>query len=191
METLHENSCNDFTRPVGNGDDRQKREFENALPFQQESKANEASPALCSNLNRLMQIPRTHAIMRLECPSYFSEPLPHLVSCSPALSDDLGHFVDLSLRTAEGAQPLLCQLTGTLVLAVAQQFDYTSLIWCETVCPSRQCVTFQSMNSDEPDHQFHVPRDLSDNLSHECSSLAQMTFHARDARLGLAGSDFL
>jgi len=27
---------------------------------------------------------------------------------------------------------LLCELTGTLVLAVAEKFDNAALVWCET-----------------------------------------------------------
>jgi hypothetical protein len=42
------------------------------------------------------------------------------VTGSPALSDDLGHLVNLALRTAEGSESLLCELTGALVLAVAE-----------------------------------------------------------------------
>ncbi len=33
----------------------------------------------------------------------------------------------------------------------------------------------------------HLPHDFTD----ECSALAEMAFHARDSRLGLAGCDFL
>ena len=57
-----------------------------------------------------------------------------LVTSSPALSDDLGHLVNLSLRTAESTESLLCELSGTLVLAVTEKFDDAALIWCEAVC---------------------------------------------------------
>lgn len=50
---------------------------------------------------------------------------------SPAVGDDLGHLVHLSLRTAECAEPLLRELTGALVLAVAEKFDDTALVWGE------------------------------------------------------------
>lgn len=53
------------------------------------------------------------------------------MTSSPALSDDLGHLVNLSLRTAEGAESLLSQLAGALVLGVAEEFDDAALIWCE------------------------------------------------------------
>lgn len=52
---------------------------------------------------------------------------------SPALGDDLGHLVHLSLGTAKGAQPLLRELTGTLVLAVAEKFDDAALVGCKAV----------------------------------------------------------
>jgi len=56
-----------------------------------------------------------------------------LVTRPPALGDDLGHLVHLSLRTAEGTEPLLRQLSRALVLAVAQKFDHTALVWGEAV----------------------------------------------------------
>lgn len=46
----------------------------------------------------------------------------------PALSDDLGHLIHLSLRALEGAEPLLRQLPRALVLGVAQQFDDAALV---------------------------------------------------------------
>lgn len=52
---------------------------------------------------------------------------------SPAVGDDLGHLVNLSLSTAECAEPLLRELTGALVLAVAEKFDNAALIWGEAV----------------------------------------------------------
>ena len=58
--------------------------------------------------------------------------IARLVTCSPALSDDLGHLVDLSLGTAEGSESLLRELTGALVLAVTEEFDDTALVWGET-----------------------------------------------------------
>ena len=51
---------------------------------------------------------------------------------SPALGDDLGHLVDLSLRTAEGTESLLGQLSCTLVLGVTEEFDNAALVWGET-----------------------------------------------------------
>ena len=50
-----------------------------------------------------------------------------------ALGDDAGHLVDLSLAAAEGAEPLLRELTGTLVLGVAEEFDNAALVGGEAV----------------------------------------------------------
>lgn len=58
----------------------------------------------------------------------------------PALGDHLGHLVHLSLRTAEGAEPLLSELAGALVLAVAEEFDNAALVWCE----AEKCVLVSS-----------------------------------------------
>jgi hypothetical protein len=49
------------------------------------------------------------------------------------LGDDALELIDLSLGTAKGTEPLLGQLTGTLVLAVAEEFDDTTLIGSEAV----------------------------------------------------------
>lgn len=49
------------------------------------------------------------------------------------LGDDALELIDLSLGTAKGTEPLLGQLTGTLVLAVAEKFDNTTLIGSEAV----------------------------------------------------------
>lgn len=54
-----------------------------------------------------------------------------LVASPPGLGDDLGHLVDLSLATAECAESLLRQFPRALVLAVAEQFDHTALVWCK------------------------------------------------------------
>lgn len=53
----------------------------------------------------------------------------HLVTGSPALGDNLGHLVDLSLGTAEGTESLLGQLSRTLVLGVTKEFDDAALVW--------------------------------------------------------------
>jgi hypothetical protein len=50
-----------------------------------------------------------------------------------ALSNNIRHLVDLALRTAEGAESLLCELAGTLVFAVAEEFDDAALVGCEAV----------------------------------------------------------
>ena len=55
----------------------------------------------------------------------------HLVSGTAGLGDDTLELIDLGLSTAERTETLLCQLTGTLVLAVAEEFDNTTLVWGE------------------------------------------------------------
>ena len=74
------------------------------------------------------------------------------MTSGPGAGNDVGHFLDLGLGTAEGTEleqkyeyfgtkmawtdktyPLLCELTGTLVLGVAEQFNDTALVWGETV----------------------------------------------------------
>lgn len=49
------------------------------------------------------------------------------------LGDDALELIDLSLGTAKGTEPLLGQLTGTLVLAVSEQFDDTTLVGGEAI----------------------------------------------------------
>lgn len=44
------------------------------------------------------------------------------------LNEDVGQLLNLLLGTSEGSQTTLSQLTGTLVLAVLQQFHATTLI---------------------------------------------------------------
>jgi hypothetical protein len=56
-----------------------------------------------------------------------------LVASTLALGDDAGHLVDLSLATAEGAEPLLRELARTLVLGVAEEFDDAALVGGEAV----------------------------------------------------------
>lgn len=51
----------------------------------------------------------------------------------PALGNDLGHLIDLSLRTAESTESLLRKLAGTLVLAVTEEFDDAALVWSKTI----------------------------------------------------------
>lgn len=110
---------------------------------------------------------------------------------SPALSNDLGHLVDLSLRTAESTESLLCELARALVLAVAEEFDDAALVGCEAVgwwlvhrpYPGEvSCCGCGSGN---------VPSNLLDNVSNESGSLAEMSLHARHSWLWLPGSDFL
>jgi len=114
----------------------------------------------------------------------------HLVTGPPALRDDLGHLVHLSLRTAECPEPLLRKLSRALVLAVAEKFDDAALVWGETafvlrsVCAQIMCHAFQ-------DSSLNVPRNFLDNVPDECGPLAEVTLHARHTRLGLAWGDFL
>ena len=51
------------------------------------------------------------------------------MTCSPGLCNNASELFDLSLRTTESAEPLLSQLSGTLVTGVAEQFDDTALVW--------------------------------------------------------------
>jgi len=74
----------------------------------------------------------------------------YLVASSPGFSNHTLQLVDLRLGTTESTEPLLSQLTRTLVLAVSEEFDNTTLVWCET-------------------------RNLLDNLSNKSSSLAEVT----------------
>ncbi len=62
--------------------------------------------------------------------------------------------------------PLLSQLSRSLVLAVSQQFDNTSLIWCET-------------------------GDFLDDFTDEGCALGEVTFSAGDAWLALDEFRFL
>ena len=66
---------------------------------------------------------------------HLSHDIRPLMTRSPALSNDLGHLIHLSLRTAERPQSLLRELPCALVLAVAEKFDNTTLVRGETcVC---------------------------------------------------------
>jgi hypothetical protein len=71
------------------------------------------------------------------CPNLRRSVQPHpqsscLVTSPPALGNDLGHLVHLSLRTPERPEPLLRQLPRALVLAVPQEFDDAALVGGET-----------------------------------------------------------
>ena len=76
----------------------------------------------------------------------------HLVTSSPGIRNHTLELIDLRLSATEstellsvssscamicvyerGTYPLLGQLAGTLVLAVAEEFDDTTFIWCESV----------------------------------------------------------
>lgn len=77
---------------------------------------------------------------------------------SARVGDDTLEFVDLGLSTTEGTESLLGKLTGTLVLAVSEQFDDTLLVWGKS-------------------------SNLLDDIAHESSALGQVTFGSRDLLL--------
>jgi hypothetical protein len=54
--------------------------------------------------------------------------LSDLVTSTARLSDDTLELVDLGLGTAESTESLLGELTGTLVLGVAEQLDDSALV---------------------------------------------------------------
>ena len=60
-----------------------------------------------------------------------------LVTSSSRLGDDTLQLVDLALGATKGTEPLLCELTGALVLAVSEEFDDAAFVWCETVIDPR------------------------------------------------------
>jgi len=87
------------------------------------------------------------------------------MTSSPGFGDDVCKIFHLCLGTSKGTKPLLRQLTGTLVLAVSEQFNDTTLVWCEA-------------------------SNLFDDLPHESGPLAQVTLRPRwlwlrDSSLGL------
>jgi hypothetical protein len=56
-----------------------------------------------------------------------------LVTSSSRLSNDTLQLINLRLRTTESTEPLLRQLTCTLVLAVSEEFDNSALVWCKSI----------------------------------------------------------
>lgn len=82
------------------------------------------------------------------------------------IGDDALELVDLLLGTAEGTESLLGELTGTLVLAVAEQLDDSALVGGKT-------------------------RNLLDDLTDEGGALAQVALGAGDAGLDNAGGGFV
>lgn len=50
-----------------------------------------------------------------------------------SLSDDALEVLNLRLSTAEGTEPLLGELTGTLVLGVAEQLNDAALVGSKAV----------------------------------------------------------
>jgi hypothetical protein len=55
-----------------------------------------------------------------------------VTSHTSGLGDDSLHVLNLSLATGEGTEPLLGELTSSLVLSVSQKFDDTTLIGGKT-----------------------------------------------------------
>ena len=117
------------------------------------------------------------------------------MTSSPALGDDLGHLVHLSLRTAESSESLLCELACALVLAVTEEFDDAALVWGEAV--GRKMLVSWSLGAVHIEKSWtaarisDVPRDLLHNITDKSSALAEMSLHARHTRLWGAWCDFL
>lgn len=59
--------------------------------------------------------------------------LTDLVAGAASLSDDALEVLNLRLSTAEGTEPLLGELTGTLVLGVAEQLNDAALVGSKAV----------------------------------------------------------
>lgn len=97
----------------------------------------------------------------------------------------------------EVAYSLLCELTGTLVLAVAEEFDNTALVWCESIIEK---VSHHSIFAPTQKTQLEVPglrkdknipRNLLNNLSDESGTLAQMTLGSANSWFADSGLGFL
>lgn len=56
-----------------------------------------------------------------------------LVTSAAGLGDDAGELLNLRLGAGEGSEALLGELTGTLVLGVAEEFNDAALIGSEAV----------------------------------------------------------
>lgn len=92
--------------------------------------------------------------------------LSDLVTSTARLSDDTLELVDLGLGTAEGTESLLSELTGTLVLGVAEQLDDSALVGGEA-------------------------SNLLDNLANESGALAQVTLGSGNTGLDNTGGGFV
>lgn len=84
-----------------------------------------------------------------------------LVTSAAGLGDDAGELLNLRLGAGEGSEALLGELTGTLVLGVAEEFNDAALIGSEA-------------------------SNLLDNVADESGALAQVTLGPADAGLGNA-----
>lgn len=81
--------------------------------------------------------------------------------------------------------PLLGQLAGALVLAVSEQFDDTTLIWCET----KQAMLEYPLAVWT--YRQDVPRNLLDDLTDKGGPLAEVTLGPRHTGLGNSSLGFL
>jgi hypothetical protein len=88
------------------------------------------------------------------------------VTSTAGLSNDALELVDLGLGTAEGTESLLGELTGTLVLGVAEQLNDSALVGSKA-------------------------SNLLDDLTDESSALAQVTLGSGNTGLDDTGSGFL
>ena len=89
-----------------------------------------------------------------------------LVTSTTGLSDDALELVDLGLGTAEGTESLLGELTGTLVLGVAEQLNDSALVGGKT-------------------------SNLLDDLTDESGALAQVALGAGDTGLDDTAGGFV
>jgi len=85
---------------------------------------------------------------------------------SPGFGDNTGEFVDLLLRAAKGTESLLRQLAGTLIFAVADQFDDPFLVRCQ-------------------------PGNFLDDIPNEERTLRRLPSGPRDFRLRFTPGDFV
>jgi hypothetical protein len=114
-----------------------------------------------------------------------------LVTCSPRLDDDTVELVDLSLGAGEGAEPLLGQLPGALILAVAEQFDNAALVRGETSVNHLVSASSRPKYPSKKRGIVNSPGDFLDDLTHEGGTLAQLALAPRDLGLNDTGGGFL
>jgi hypothetical protein len=77
------------------------------------------------------------------------------VSSAAGLGDDTLELIDLLLGAAEGTESLLCELTGTLVLGVAEEFDDTALVGSKAVkdnCQQLSRVSYRATTDQSRKH---------------------------------------
>ncbi len=61
------------------------------------------------------------------CP--VTNPLTLLMSGTAGLDKNIGELINLTFSTAHRPQAFLCQLTGTFILAILEQFHDAAFIW--------------------------------------------------------------